>query len=256
MSKMTHSQTYWIQLIDLCLIELRNWRWTWRSMLVISTFIPLVSMIIFSIYARDSGPTALSYVFSGNIVMSLMFGNLNDIQAHIVFMRFQGTLEYFATLPIKKHTLILAIIISFFILSLPSLLSILIIGSAVLQILLVVHPLILLVIPLCVVPMSAIGALIGVSVHNSQQGSSFSLLISFVFLGLGPVIIPPERLPDIFQLIGILNPAARASSALRQTLVGPVTEQIALDLFILLGFALCVFGFVARRIDWRVNSSM
>jgi len=250
MSKQFRAQSYPVQLVDLIMIELSNWRWSWRSIVVVSIFVPLFGMVGLSIYARDLGPEVLKTIFSGSLVMSLMLGNLGNIQSHVVFMRFQGTLEYFASLPIHKHTLMLAIIIAFFLLTLPALLTLLIIGSALLRISLAPHPMLLLVIPLCVLPISAIGALIGVSVGSPQQGSSLSVLTAFLFAGLGPVLFPAERLPEILQLIGTINPAARAASALRQTLIGPLSERITLDLAILFGFTLCVSYLVERKLDW------
>lgn len=256
MLKQPRSQTYPVQLLDLVLIELSNWRWSWRPIIVVSAFVPLFSMVGLSVYARDLGPEALNTIFSGSLVMSLMFGNLGNIQSHLVFMRFQGTLEYFATLPIHKHTLMLAVAIAFFLLSLPALLTLLIIGSALLQISLAPHPLLLLVIPLCVLPMSAVGALIGVSVRDPQQGSSLSVLTTFLLAGLGPVFFPPERLPGFLNHIGAINPAARAASALRQTLIGPHSEQLALDLAILFGFTLFVFYLVVKKLDWRAAHAL
>jgi len=256
MSNRSRAQRYPIQLVDLVLIELSNWRWSWRSIVVVSAFVPLFSMIGLSVYARDLGAEALNTVFSGSLVMSLMFGNLGNIQSHLVFMRFQGTLEYFATLPIHKHALLLSITIAFFLLSLPALLTLLIAGSALLQISLEPHPLLLLVIVLCVLPMSAIGALIGVSVRNPQQGGSLSVLTTFLLAGIGPVLFPQERLPDLLNHIGVINPAARAASALRQTLIGPRSEQLALDLAILFVFTLCIFYVVGKKLDWRVGHAL
>ena len=256
MSKRSRAQILPVQLYDLVLIELSNWRWSWRSIVVVGACVPLFGMVGLSIYARDLGPEALHTVFSGSLVMSMMLGNLGNIQSHVVFMRFQGTLEYFATLPIHKHTLILAIIIAFFLLSLPALLMLLIIGSALLRVALAPHPLLLLVLPLCVMPMSAIGALIGVSVGSPQQGNALSVLTAFLFGGLGPVLFPADRLPDILRPIGLINPAARASSALRQTLIGPLDQQIALDLAIVFSFALCVFYVVGKKLDWRASHAL
>ena len=256
MSKPFRAQSYPVQLVDLVLIELSNWRWSWRSIVVVGACVPFFGMIGLSIYARDLGPEVLKTIFSGSLVMSLMLGNLGNIQSHVVFMRFQGTLEYFASLPIHKHALMLAIIIAFFLLTLPALLTLLIIGSALLRIALAPHPLLLLVIPLCVLPMSAIGALIGVSVGSPQQGSSLSVMTAFVFGGLGPVLFPAERLPEVLRLIGLINPAARAASALRQTLIGPLNEQIALDVVILFGFTVGISYLVELKLDWRASHAM
>ena len=91
MSKRSRAQSYPVQLVDLVLIELSNWRWCWRSIVVVGIFVPLFGMVGLSIYARDLGPEALNTIFSGSLVMSLMLGNLGNIQSHVVFMRFQGT---------------------------------------------------------------------------------------------------------------------------------------------------------------------
>ena len=55
-SKRIRVQSYPIQLVDLVLIELSNWRWSWRSVLVVGTVVPLFGMIGLSIYARDWAP--------------------------------------------------------------------------------------------------------------------------------------------------------------------------------------------------------
>ncbi len=256
MSRRISAQRFPIQLLDLVLIELSNWRWSWRSIVVASVFVPLFGMVGLSIYARDLGQEALNLVFSGSLVMALMLGNLSHIQSHVVFMRFNGALEYFASLPIHKHALTLAIIIAFFLLSLPGLVTLLVVGSALLRVSLAPHPLLLVAIPLCVLPMSAVGALIGVCARSPQQGSSLSVLTAFLFAGIGPVLFPAERLPEILRLLGPVNPAARAASALRQTLIGPLNEQIAPDLIVLLGFTACVFLLVNSKLDWRAGHSL
>ena len=81
------------QVIDLLLIELTNWRWSWRSLLLSATLAPLLSIVALGVFARDSGAEALSYVLTGNMVLSLLFGNLRNVENHIMFMRFRGALD-------------------------------------------------------------------------------------------------------------------------------------------------------------------
>ena len=115
-----NSQPFLTQIWNLLLIELTNWRWSWRSMVVLGTIAPLLSMLGLSVFARDAGLEALTYVLTGNIVLALMFGIMNNVQSHIIFMRFMGSLDYFGTLPVRKSALILAIILAFFLLALPA----------------------------------------------------------------------------------------------------------------------------------------
>jgi ABC-2 type transport system permease protein len=93
--------------------------------------------------------------------------------------------------------------------------------------------------------------LIGASARNPQEANSFSLLTTLVLLGLGPVIVPPGRLPGIMLILGRLSPATYAASALRQALLGPLTPRIWLDLAVLVGLSIVIFWLVSLKMDWR-----
>ena len=240
-----------IQLLDLFLMELTNWRWAWRATVITGTIAPLLSLLALGVFARDSGRETLAYVLTGNMVLSLMFGNLDRVQSRFCFMRAVGTLDYFATLPIQKYNLILATVLSFLLLSLPSLLVMVVVGSLVLGIRVAPHPAILVVIPLAAISLSGIGALIGVSVRRPEEGGSLSLVVTMVLTALGPVIIPPARLPAIMLALGRLSPATYAASAFRQALLGPMSGRILLDLLALAGFAAISLWVVGRKMDWR-----
>ncbi|MBN1934440.1 MAG: ABC transporter permease [Anaerolineae bacterium] len=239
------------QLIDLFLIEWTNWRWSWRSMVVVGAAGPVLSILGLGLFARDAGPQVLAYVLTGNMVISLMLGNMSSVENHFSFMRFQGTLDYFATLPVRRTTLILAVLVAFFLIHLPAMLITLLLGVLVLRVPLHVHPLLLLVVPLCALPLSGIGALIGTRARTPQEGGPICLLMTMVMSGLGPVIAPPERFPTWLNILGRINPAVYAASALRQTLIGPLTAHIWLDLGVLLGVSAIIFWLVGRKLDWR-----
>jgi len=243
--------SFLVQLVDLLLIELTNWRWSWRGMVLLGMIALLGSMVALGVFARDAGQDTLAYVLTGNIVLALMFENQDKVAGHFVYMRFMGILDYFATLPIQKHILILAVVLSFLLLSLPSLAVTILLGSLLLGVPITLNPIILIVIPLCAIPMAGIGALIGASVRNPQEAGSLSLLVMLVMLGLGPVLIPPERLPDVMLILGRFSPATYAASALRQALLGPLTGQIVFDLAVLTGVTMVVFWLVGRKMDWR-----
>src|SRR5579862_9112749 len=219
-------QSPWDQWITLFRMELTNWRWSWRSMVLSGTLAPILSILALGTFAQDAGKTAVAYVLSGNIVLSLMFGNMDNIQSRFTFMRFTGTIDYFTTLPIKRYVLILAMVIAFLLLSLPSLLATMLTGILLLRIPINIHPLIVVIVPLCAISLSGIGALIGTIAPNPQTAGSFSLLTTLIMLGLGPVVIPPDRLSDVIVRLGFLSPATYAASALRQVLFGQVTERI------------------------------
>ncbi len=249
-----NSQPFLVQLGDLFLIELTNWRWSWRSMLLTATITPLFGIIALGIFARDSGPSTLAYVLTGNLVLSLLFGAMDKVQSRFTYMRVVGALDYFAALPIQRYSLILAVAVAFFLLSLPSLLATLGVGALLLNLSLHLHPLLLIVIPVCALSLAGLGAFIGVTVRDPHEGGSLSLLVTLVLAGLGPVAVPPERLPGIFLILGRFSPATYAASALRQVILGPVTLHLWLDLGVLIAFAVAFLWLVGWKMDWRGTS--
>jgi ABC-2 type transport system permease protein len=244
-------QPFPAQLVDLFLIELTNWRWAWRTMIITSMITPLLSMAAFGVFARDSGHESLVYILSGNVVLSLVFGTLDNVQGHFIYLRVMGTLDYFATLPIRRYIFILSVVVAFLALSLPALIVTMIAGSYLLGVALKPSPLILLVIPICATSLAGIGTLIGANAGTPEDSGSIGLLVAAAMLGIGPVIVPPDRLPGILVLLGRVNPATYAASAIRQTLVGPITPQFVLDIAVLLGFSIVSLVLVSAMMDWR-----
>ncbi|GHO81205.1 hypothetical protein KSD_89760 [Ktedonobacter sp. SOSP1-85] len=238
------------QFLDVFLIELTNWRWSWRSLITLGMISPLLSTTALGTFARDSGSLSLSYVLVGNIVLALLFNNMNNVNGHVFFMREHGTLDYFATLPVRRYILIVAILAAFLLLSLPSLLVTIIGGTLILGVHLQISPLLLIVLPLCTLPFSAIGALIGARMSTPETANAFSYILTLVLLALGPVVIPPDHLPPLLIFIGRFSPATYAASALRQVLLGPITSQLLIDIGVMAGLTIIAFWFVNRKLDW------
>ncbi len=240
-----------VQLLNLFLIELTNWRWSWRTQLLTSTIAPLVSIAGLGLFAHGSSQGTLAYILTGNLIMSLSFGMLDKVQSHFIYMRITGGLDYFATLPVRRSMLILAMVLAFLVLMLPSLAITITFGSLFLGISLSPNPLLLLAIPLCAIPLAGIGALIAAYTRSPEDAGAISLFVTVGLLAVGPVVIPPERLPSFMLLLGYLSPATYAASALRQTLLGTVSSQLFLDLTVLIGLSLAIFWFIGRKLALR-----
>jgi ABC-2 type transport system permease protein len=240
-----------VQLGDLLLIQLANWRWTWRNMVVLGMAAPLLGVAMLGVFARKSGIHALEYVLVGNIVLALLFENQNRVSSNFAFMRARGTLRFFATLPVAKTMVILATALSFMLLSLPAVAVTVLLGSRMLGIPLHVSPFLLCVVPLCALPLAGIGALIGSNSRSPEEAGAISLLATLVLATMGPVILPPDSLPEAVRIAGYLSPATYAASALRQTLLGPVTSRLTIDLAALAAYAGLTLGLAARKVVWR-----
>ncbi len=242
-----------MQLVDLVLIQLSNWRWAWRGMVITGIIGPTFSIIAMGMFARNSSPAALGYILTGGMVINLMFENLDKVCSNFSFMRAVGMLNYFAVLPIQRYTLVLATVFAFLLLSLPSLLVTTVVGTLFLHVHLSPSPLILLVIPMIAIPLAGVGALVGTLASTPEEAGSISMILTFFMAGLGPVVFPPDRLPAILLKLGWFSPATYAASALRQVLIGPVSPRIFLDLAVLSLLGIITLWLVNRKMDWRFS---
>ncbi len=142
-----------------------------------------------------------------------------------------------------------AVVLAFFVLSLPSLLVTIGFGAWFPHLSLPIHSLILLVIPLCVLPLAGVGAAIGENSPTPEVGGGeLTLLVTMLALFVGPVLLPASRLPEIVQTIGYFSPATYAASALKQTLLEPMTPRIVIDLVALTGFLVLTLWLVSRKL--------
>jgi len=232
---------------------LSNWRWGWRNLVLTGMVLPLFGMLLLGAFARDLGANALAYVLTGNLVMGLLFEHQGKLASHFAFLKMAGSLDYFATLPIYKALLVTAASAAFFLLFLPSLIVSLFGGAWILGIDLHIHPLVIIVVPICALPLAGLGALIGVSFRTPEEAMSIDRLLVITMLAMGPVLIPPERLPDWLVTLGYASPATYAASALRQVLLGPVTQRLLLDLGMLIALIGASFWLANRKMDWRVR---
>ncbi|MCA9887597.1 MAG: ABC transporter permease [Anaerolineae bacterium] len=241
-----------VQLFDLTLIQLTNWRWSWRASVIVSVIAPVFMIVVLSVFAGDDNPEVLGYVLTGNMVLTLLMEGVNKVSGHFMFIRTNGTLDYFASLPVYRISIILATVGAFLVLSLPAVIATLAIGTAILGLPLNINPMIVVVVPLISISLSGLGAIIGLLARNPAETSSFGLLISMFLFGFGPVLYPVDRFPEIISTLSLLSPATYAASALRQVVLGmPDRIPLTVDIAVLAGIAVVLLWVVNSRIEWR-----
>lgn len=239
------------QLIDLTIIQLSNFRWSWRRMAITGMLVPTANIVMLGLFNRGGGIETLNHILVGNIVISLMFESMGKVSSNFAFMRWVGTFNYFATLPIQRYLLVIATLIAFALLALPALVFIIFFGAWFLAVPLHIHPLFFLIIPLTMIPLSSLGAWLGTFAMTPDESNAMTLVVTFALLCIGPVLLPPDRLPEILHVLGRLSPATYAASAIRQTLIGPITPQLAWDIGMLCVFAIGMTWLVSSRMEWR-----
>lgn len=244
-------QPFWIQFVDLFLMEIGNWGQSWPIILLGGTLASLFFLVSLGIFARDNGPQALAYVLAGNVITSLLFGTMGVAQSRFTLMKLTDLLEYYATQPIRRYALIMAVAASALLLAIPSLLIVIVVGSRLFDVSLNVHSLAWVVVPLSTLPFAAVGSLVGVSTNTFQESNTIHNVLILALTFFGAVTFPPELLPETLIILGRFNPATYAASAVRQLLLGPVTIQLSLDLIVMASFTVLVYWFVGQRMDWR-----
>ncbi|MBW4608715.1 MAG: ABC transporter permease [Hassallia sp. WJT32-NPBG1] len=133
-------------------------------------------------------------------------------------------------------------------LSFPSLLVTISFGAWFLHLPLMLDPLILLVIPLCVLPLAGIGTAIGANAPTPEVGGDLTLLVTMLALFIRPVLLRASHLPEVVQMVGYLSPATYAASPLKQTLLEPMAQGVIVDFVALTGFSLLTFWLVSRKL--------
>lgn len=199
------------QIFDLLLVELTNWRWTWRAMVVLGVLTPLGGIFVMKLLLPDATLEQRAFILTGNTLLSILFENQHRVAGHIVFMRVHGTLEYFSSLPVQKHAVVVAIIAAFFLLSLPSFLVTACMGSVILDVTLHPSPALLLALPLAALPMAGIGAIVGTVARSGPEANSLGIVAAFTMAAFGAIVVPPWQLPSWVVQLGM--------SILRRTLL-------------------------------------
>ena len=220
-------------------------------MLIAGALMPLFILLLLGIFADRNDQATLVYILTGNMVIGLLFSTMTRIVNRVEFLRFGGGLDFFATLPVQRFLFVLAMVASFAVFSLPSLVITLVVGTLWLALPLHLHPLLLIIVPLCTIPLATAGVILGLMSRSWGEASSWSFVVSMLFSVLGPVMIPPDRLPPLLIWLGYFSPATYAASALRQAVIGPVTVWIAVDLMALSGMSAILLWWVERKMAWR-----
>jgi ABC-2 type transport system permease protein len=250
---MTAVRTQWQEFRLLFLTQILEQRTDWPAMVVFTTFFPLV--MVFGLGFVGSGQThaGLAYVITGSTVVSLTTIGITMIAQETAFMKEQGVFLYYASLPIAKSSLLLAMLASRLLLQLPGIAVALVGGSFLYHFPLSPDPAYLLILPLTALALSGIGAAMGLLVPSVQLVNVLSQVALFVVFFGAPVLIPAARLPLPLQWFGALLPPSYAADALRHAVAGSNDARLALDLGVLLAAAALSLWGVGRGLKWRLR---
>ena len=117
--------------------------WFWY--LIMMSLQPLTLLLFIRFLLGPSDKTVVLYLIAGNIVLSLSLSSMLSLGQDLGWLKDDHAFDYYATLPIPKSALILAIVTRSALLALPSIAIILMLAVWFFDVSLKPHPLILIV---------------------------------------------------------------------------------------------------------------
>ncbi len=212
-------------------------------------FFPLVLTLAFTL--RD--PTGIIDLSPGLIAMAAVFGTTSMEAIVITFERRTGALERLLLAPISTRALLLGKILGGtvfggMISGAMILISVSLLGMVIIYPLLFFGSLIL-----TLVALSALGALVAVSVKEVFEAQTLSNFFRFPMIFVCGVFIPVETMPFALQVVAYLLPLTYSVYALKMTTsslqapTGLLVNMTALVLFFLVFLAAC---------EWILKRSM
>jgi ABC-2 type transport system permease protein len=236
---------------DVLRIQLTNWRWSWPSMVLTGMITPIMTLLALGTVSSGDTVSARPHIFAGALTLALLFEMQNKIAANFSFMKDTGAFEFFSSLPLRREALIGGTLAAFLLLAVPALVVTSVVGLLVFGIGFTPHYLAVIPVGCAVAAFAGIGAIIGSRSTSINQASGLSLAATVLLSSIGPVVIPPDRLPGWLRAAGQYNPAALASDAIRTLFTGASTYGPWWDLAGLGVFTLAVYLVVRRVMPWR-----
>lgn len=245
------SHRWFGQILGLLILQLSNWRWSWPQVLLTGLLVPLMSLFGISYLAQQVGnEDAVIYAVSGAMTMALSFESQNKVSANYAYLKANGALEFYSSLPVRKWHFICATALAFALFTIPSLLVILTIAKLFLKVPLMLGPWSVVTALLCIYPFVSIGALIGNLSSSPEQASSFSLAATLLTSTIGPVAVSPQLLPQWFNRMGMFNPGYHVAELVRAGFFGQLKQGLIVSAVIIGILAIGASVLATKVMQW------
>jgi ABC-2 type transport system permease protein len=243
--------TLTLQYVILLRVLLAQYRLTWSFHIFGGLLIPIsFAFFIVAIGGAGSSEKAI-YLLGGNMALSIATGPVAFLVTRIGWARQNKEFHYWIALPVAKLLLVLAMVSVALLFALPGLLGIYVLGGLLFGFSFDASSWVLIpLIPLGVLPLTGLGALLGIAAPNGEIASILSNIL-VVFVGvLSPVMLPLESLPVPLRLLSQFMPTTYVADAFRAVLGGQGTN-LTFDLIILTLFSAVLLTITYFRLDWR-----
>lgn len=239
----------YVQMIRALLTEYRD---TWFYHVFFGFLMPVGLIFFLKFFVGDDlSQERAIFLIGGNMTTSIAFGPTNLLITRLGWGKHNKAFDYWSSLPLPKLGLIMALVTVSLLLSLPALISVWLVGSAMMGLPPSGGVLLLALLPLGALSLAGMGAFLGTYAKDGPTSSMLSnALIGFVTF-LSPMMIPLEAMPAALQWTARFVPTTYVANAFRRALAGDLSLGLLQDVLILLLFVVAFMWLVHRKLDWR-----
>jgi len=233
--------------------EAYSLRLQWFWFLIMMALGPMMLMLMLYLFGGRGDPARVVFVVTGSLAQSLTSSSMLSLGQTIGSLKDQHAYEHYATLPVAKLSLVLAMATRGMMLSLPSFTIILIISRLAFGVSLPVSPATVGVFILASLSLAGMGAFIGFYSTTGQVASMATQVLAGAMTFLAPVYVSREQLPLFLQRTAWFIPSTHVATALRALAPGVAAEQMPHSLLWLGAFTAASLYLVHRKLDWRAG---
>ncbi|MFI0781011.1 ABC transporter ATP-binding protein/permease [Streptomyces sp. NPDC021212] len=229
-------------------------RTSWHVHMVFGIFMPLT--MVFGFSRIGSGLTdelSLTYIASGSGVFAIAALGTTAIAQRIGAIKAEGSMLYYASLPISKVAFVMAFVAARLLLIAPGLVTSLIAVRLLYGLDLTLSPMLLIVYPLTALPLAALGLVIGSLIDRIELISIVTYVLNFVLLLGAPLLIPAKALPLPLKALSWVMPTTYGSDAIRRSVSDNIDATFGLDILVLTVMTVLALTIADRSLRWRAS---
>ena len=221
-------------------MQLARVRTSWRPYLIVSSAMPLgIAVLLRAIMGDAQVERFGEQIVAGSAVLAIAMTAIVMLAQRIAALRESGGLDFYSSLPVKRWMLVLAILVSFAIFSLPGTIIVSFFGALLFDLSLTALWAAVPVWALGSFALAGVGVAVGLAAPDEQLAGMYSNLAMMAVLFLG--IIPSGRLPGWLGPVRAVLPSTYAVDALKPGLAGTFTAGQVWDLLLLAAFGTLFF---------------
>ena len=226
--------------VTLLRMQLARVRTSWRPYLIVSSAMPLgIALLLRAIMTEGQVAEFGEQIVAGSAVLAIAMTAVVMLAQRIAALRETGALDFYSSLPVKRWMLVLAILVSFAIFSLPGTMIVAVLGALLFDLSFAALWAAVPVWALGSFALAGLGVVVGLAAPDEQLAGMYSNLAMMAVLFLG--IIPAGRLPEWLSPLRFVLPSTYAVDALKPGLAGVFSTAQLWDLLLLALFGTLFF---------------